>query len=172
MNAVTDWKREEVDAIVADYFEMLGAELSGVPYNKTAHRRRLVDLLAGRSEASIEFKHGNISAVLIDLGFPYITGYKPRFNYQALLFDSHSFDESGKDRLIEVKTTKYGQQTPFFVSRNEVAVSEAQVDRYHLYRLYEFQVRPQLFILGGANSKSCLLTAATYMASVRSIHSS
>ena len=40
-------------------------------------------------------------------------------------FDVLSFEESGKERLIEVKTTKYGQDTPFFVSRNELAVSEA-----------------------------------------------
>jgi hypothetical protein len=34
-----------------------------------------------------EFKHANISAVLIELGFPYIDGYKPRANYQQLLKD-------------------------------------------------------------------------------------
>jgi hypothetical protein len=42
-------------------------------------------LLRDRSEQSVEFKHANISAVLIDLGFPYISGYKPRGNYQRLL---------------------------------------------------------------------------------------
>jgi hypothetical protein len=272
----------EVEATVADYFQMLAAELSGVPYNKAAHRRRLVEQLDGRSAASVEFKHANISAVLIDLGFPYIAGYKPRSNYQALLFDvvserladsgqllavaeadadqpivvpevddilsiltepplvaprertasepaprrpafavnylereAHnrslglageelvlnyerarliragqerlavriehvsrvrgdaegfdilSFEESGHERLIEVKTTKYGEQTPFFVSRNELAVSEARSNRYHLYRLFRFKVSPQLFVLGGALSSTCTLAASTYMARVR-----
>jgi hypothetical protein len=83
----TDWSRLEVEATVADHFAMLAKELSGVPYNKTAHRRQLSTLLENRSEQSIEFKHANISAVLIELGFQYIAGYKPRSNYQRLLYD-------------------------------------------------------------------------------------
>src|SRR6476469_6201410 len=63
-----DWSREEVEATVADYLAMLSAELAGVPYNKAVHRRELVKLLDNRSEQAIEFKHANISAVLIDLG--------------------------------------------------------------------------------------------------------
>ena len=60
-----DWFREEVEATVADYLAMLGAELAGVPYNKAMHRRELMKLLNNRSEQAIEFKHANISAVLI-----------------------------------------------------------------------------------------------------------
>lgn len=41
--------------------------------------------LDSRSEGAIEYKHQNVSAVLIDLGMPYIRGYKPAFNYQGLL---------------------------------------------------------------------------------------
>src|SRR5688500_17890644 len=81
------WSQHEVDVTVADHFEMLRAELLGVPYSKTDHRRRLVPQLEGRSEPSLEFKHCNISAVLIDLHLPYIDGYKPRANYQRLLRD-------------------------------------------------------------------------------------
>src|SRR5207247_2008306 len=36
-------------------------------------------------DGSIEFKHQNISAVLVSLGLPYIEGYKPRGNFQGLL---------------------------------------------------------------------------------------
>ena len=32
-----------------------------------------------------EWKHQNISAVLVQLGLPYVRGYRPRFNYQDLL---------------------------------------------------------------------------------------
>jgi hypothetical protein len=48
------WSREEVEATVSDYFEMLGAELADVPYSKAGHRRRLVERLQSRSEASVE----------------------------------------------------------------------------------------------------------------------
>lgn len=80
-----DWSRHEIELIIADYFEMLHKELSGIPYNKTKYRGNLRTLLSTRSEGSIEYKHQNISAVLISLGQPYIKGYLPRFNYQRLL---------------------------------------------------------------------------------------
>jgi len=80
-----DWSQEEVAATVADYFAMLAHELRGEPYSKREHNRRLQLLLNGRSAGAIEFKHQNISAILIEQGFPYIDGYKPRANYQDRL---------------------------------------------------------------------------------------
>jgi hypothetical protein len=277
----TDWSRHEVEATVADYFAMLEKELRGTPYDKSEHRRRLITQLRDRSEGSVEFKHQNISAVLIKLGFPYISGYKPRSNFQHLLFDivsdrldssprlvslaeadiervvivpdvtdilraltdpprpaaatsrvreqtaeylprpinyleresrnqslglageqfvinferarliSHgrdelaakiehvsrfrgdaegfdvlSFDITGKERMIEVKTTKYGRETPFFVSRNEVRVSQARSERYHLYRVFAFRDAPHLFTLKGSLSSTCTLDPSTYVATV------
>src|SRR5580658_943403 len=79
------WSRIEVEAAVTDYFAMLGKELRGEPFNKAEHNRALQFLLHGRTKGSIERKHQNISAVLIQLGYPYINGYKPLGNYQELL---------------------------------------------------------------------------------------
>lgn len=78
----SDWSPEEVAAIVADYLAMLLAELSGQSVNKSAHRRVLLGKLNGRSESSVEFKHANISAAMLELGLPYIKGYQPRANFQ------------------------------------------------------------------------------------------
>ena len=61
----TNWTRLEVEAIVADYFDMLDQELRGQAFNKSEHRRRLKAVLDGRSDGSIEYKHQNISAVLL-----------------------------------------------------------------------------------------------------------
>ena len=81
-----EWSREEVEACVADYLRMLTLELNGQRFNKTEHANALMQLLQGRNRASIEFKHANISAVLLNLGdLPYIDGYKPRSNYQQML---------------------------------------------------------------------------------------
>ena len=274
-----DWSREEVEAIVADYLTMLTMELAGQTYGKTEHRQRLQAKLNNRSEGSIEFKHGNISAAMIDLGFPYIRGYKPRVNYQALLsvvaeeqvrgkttldhaalaaveqpavmpivvdftkvksdapqrqhraadpanplfaravkrdylereaqnqslglageefivqfehwrliemgqprladkvdhvsrskgdglgYDVLSFESDGRERFIEVKTTTFGRDTPFFVSRGELALSQAAKDQFHLYRLFEFRKAPRLFDLLGGLDQHCLLDPVTYRAS-------
>eukprot|EP01035_Chromulina_nebulosa_P038215 gene38215-51617_t len=99
---MTDWTRTEVGLIVDDYLSMLASELAGAPYNKTAHRRALKLLLNDRSDQSIEFKHCNISAALLDAGFPYIDGYKPRANYQALLGDVLAERMSHAAQLQEV----------------------------------------------------------------------
>ncbi len=274
-----DWSREEVEAIVADYLQMLTLELAGQSFNKTEHRRRLQGKLNGRSDASIEFKHCNISAAMIDLGFPYVRGYQRRSNYQALLgkvveeqvrgqvtldqvalaavlqpavtptqtdfnrvtsdapkmqnqaresvnplffravkrdylereaqnqslglageefivqyehwrlnalgksrladkiehvsvskgdglgYDVLSFESDGKERLIEVKTTTFGRDTPFFVSRGELALSKGAKDQFHLYRLFEFRKSPRFFDLSGSLDKHCLLDPVTYKAS-------
>jgi hypothetical protein len=79
------WSKIEVALIVADYFDMLIKELNRIPFKKADHRRQILPILHNRSEGSIEFKHQNISAILINLGRPYINGYLPRYNYQNLL---------------------------------------------------------------------------------------
>lgn len=277
-----DWSREEVEATVADYFQMLDKELHGLEYNKTEHRRHLVVLLSNRSDGAIERKHQNISAILIELGFPYISGYKPLRNYQQLLyevvskqleysqhlvdivrvqvnqptampeikdilatlvnppavdpldhhnvgtmvreqplvrygvnylaqeaknnslglageqfviqfekarlthagfdrlasqvehvsatqgdsvgFDVLSFDINGHKRFIEVKTTAYGALTPFFVTRNELAVSYEAASGYYLYRTFNFRRQPKLFTKQGPLDQSFNLDPLQYMA--------
>lgn len=278
------WSHEEVEATVSDYFEMLAMELRGEQFNKAEHNRALQKFLNKRTKAAVELKHQNISAVLIELGYPYIDGYKPRGNFQKLLFevvedrllgasslhkaaaaaveekveqppavsdvlailvnpprrdedkpklydrpriirkpvrrnylemesrnqalglageklvlkfehkrlwqagkkdlanriehvadttgdhlgfDISSFEIDGRDRLIEVKTTKFGALTPFFASRNEVEVSEAREKEYQLYRLFSFTRQPKLFVLPGSLRTSCLLDPMQYSASPR-----
>ncbi len=274
-----DWSREEVEAIVADYLHMLALELAGQAYNKTEHRRRLQLLLNQRSSGSIEFKHCNISAVMVSLGFPYIRGYQLRGNYQALLetvveeqlrlkpmldqaalaavqqpaiapvqtdyskiltdaptqqhrvaetaatpyikpvkrdylereaqnqslglageqfalnyehwrlvqagqhqladhvehvsqtkgdglgYDILSFDVNGRERFIEVKTTSFGRETPFFVTNGKLKRSNDAKDQFHLYGLFEFRKAPRLFDMQGAIGQHCLLDPVTYRAS-------
>jgi hypothetical protein len=279
-----DWSADEVAAIVADYRSMLQAELRGAPYNKSEHRRQLLARLGARTEGAIEFKHANISAVLIEMGFPFIEGYKQRVNVQDRLrreveeqissdrelhslaehyvtapaasvrmkrdfdsvlvpapsreheaaivytrpnaapsprngvdylalesrnrslglageefvleferqtliaagkrklaeriehvantrgdglgYDILSFDQTGRERLIEVKTTGLGIRTPFFASRREVTVSEQMADQFHLYRVFGFRRSAKLFVVSGALSASCLLDPVQYKARV------
>jgi len=82
-----DWSPEEVAATVADYFVMLEHQFLKQSFNKREHNRYLQTILRGRSAGAVEFKHANISAILIEIGFPYVEGYKPRGNYQELLKD-------------------------------------------------------------------------------------
>ncbi len=274
-----DWTPEEVEAIVADYLQMLTLELAGQRYSKTEHRRNLLQKLVNRNDGAVEFKHGNIIAAMRDLGFPNIIGYKPRLNYQTLLttvivdqlrgkdlvdqaalaavqqpavvplltdfskvkstaplrqhrvaepanpllframkrdylereaqnislgtageefivqfehwrlnslgqpkladkvehiskskgdglgYDILSFEANGKQRFIEVKTTSFGKDTPFFVSKRELALSQASNDQFHLYRLFEFRKAPRLFNLVGGLDLHCVLDPMSYRAS-------
>ena len=80
-----DWSAAEVQATVASYFEMLRLEALQQRYNKTQFNAGLRQQLQGRSKASVELKHQNISAALHGIGLPFIPGYKPRGNSQLLL---------------------------------------------------------------------------------------
>ena len=277
----SNWSKAEVEAAVEDYFNMLRLELAGKKYNKTEHRKALIKHLDNRSDGSVELKHQNISAVLIEMGIPYIDGYKPRSNYQRTLlpaaisdylvnnpelqslfesdsnatsrtpnvsdilsamenppkpeakndsviaeshaiynpagvnylereaqnqslgnageqfvinyerarliyagkemlanrieqisvtagssagFDIHSFEENGKDRFIEVKTTKYGKITPFFVTSNELDFSRGNADCYFLYRIFKFREDPRMFALHGYLQDQCSLKPSQYLA--------
>lgn len=282
--AGSPWSRREVDAIVRVHLRMLRMQLMGQRPNKTEHNRLLAEELPVRNAASIEYKHRNISAVLMDAGYPTLVGYKPLPNVQALLyeavaeavsldpvldeaaliqvetpaetpllpdlasfvvnppkpkpmaareprlpwtasklvqrdylarearnrslglagelmvmefearrlhsegekrladrvehiartrgdgagFDVLSFETDGRERLIEVKTTAYVAETPFFVTQNEVEVSSAEADRYHLYRLHAFRDSPKLFMVSGAIGASFYLDPVSYRARIRS----
>lgn len=93
--AGTDWTDQEIDLIVADYFKMLNLERLGESYVKVEHNRTLQEL-THRSKGSIEFKHQNISAVLLELGMDWIPGYKPMANYQKALI-------AGIERYLDVR---------------------------------------------------------------------
>jgi hypothetical protein len=280
-----DWSQQEVEIIVEDYLTMLDLELRGKDYNKAERNRELRKLLPVRKRGSIEFKHQNISAVMIELGYPYVVGYKPARNYQGLLYevverrvyarptlattvaklveqpaeaptgindilailvdpptppekkealyekrsvprvtskrnyleqeannqslgrageelvlefehkrlwkagrktlaerinhvaakadghgyDIHSFETDGRDRLVEVKTTRFGAMNPFFATNNEVAVSEKRSDEYYVYRLFDFSKKPRLFMLNGSMRSTCTLEAVQFRATPGSI---
>ncbi|MFC1451933.1 DUF3883 domain-containing protein [Verrucomicrobiota bacterium] len=84
-DAMPDWSQEEVSRAVEDYFDMLRLEIDGEAYSKAERQRRLARRLNGRTPKAVGRKHSNISAVLVELGLPFIDGYKPLFNYQIAL---------------------------------------------------------------------------------------
>jgi hypothetical protein len=81
-------------------------------------------------------------------------------------FDILSFDGDGRERFIEVKTTAYVAETPFFVSPNEVEFSSEQSDKFHLYRLFSFRDKPQMFMLPGPVAANCLLDPVSFRATL------
>lgn len=83
----------------------------------------------------------------------------------GLGYDVLSFDASGRERFIEVKTTAFGKETPFFVTRNELDFSKDAKDHFVLCRLFEFRQAPRLFALNGALDQHCALDPVTYRAS-------
>jgi hypothetical protein len=96
-----DWTPTEIEAVVADYFEMLDQELDGQAYSKSEHRARLSQVVH-RSRGSIEQKRQNISAVLEILGLPWIKGYKPRENFQNALVDAIERRVSAQVRRLDL----------------------------------------------------------------------
>jgi hypothetical protein len=53
-------------------------------------------------------------------------------------YDVESFSLDGSAKFIEVKTTRDGLDTPFYVSTNEIEFSRTHARQYVLYRIYAF----------------------------------
>jgi hypothetical protein len=264
------WQDDELDAIVEDYFVMLAADLAGERYVKSRHSAALMERIR-RTHRSVEFKHQNISAVLDELGFPWIPGYIPKRNYQSAIFDAidrfltqhpkvldsvpiaqdraipsevfvdapdpvhaqgtperlrrlirkfdpverdhrnralgtagehfvfsleqarlsesgrtdlarrvrwvaaedgdgagydiFSFNPSGQERLIEVKTTNGGARTPFFLSRNERDMSMERPEDWRIYRVHQFSKDAKIFSLAPPLEAVANLSAESWRAS-------
>jgi hypothetical protein len=266
------WQSDELDAIVADYFEMLADDLAGRPYVKSRHSAALMAQI-GRTHRSVEFKHQNISAVLDEIGMPWIPGYKPKANYQNAIigaveryltqhpdvlesvpisttaptvpssvfvdppvltarsdptpvplrrlvrkfdpverdhrnrslgkageafvvdlershlseadrsdlarkvrwvaaedgdgagYDVLSFDHSGRELLIEVKTTNGSARTPFFLSRNERDLATERPMDWRIYRVHLFAQEPRIFPIAPPLEKAVNLRPELWRAS-------
>ncbi|MEH6345197.1 MAG: DUF3883 domain-containing protein [Bermanella sp.] len=82
-------------------------------------------------------------------------------------YDIHSYSNNGQDRLIEVKTTNYDRYTRFYVSPNELNVSNKRGQDYHLYRVFNFSTAPQLFISQGSLESGYNLAPSAYAANIK-----
>lgn len=81
----------------------------------------------------------------------------------GLGYDILSFEPNGQERFIEVKTTAFGKETPFYISRGEVAFAQENQDQYHLYRLFDFRREPRMFELPGPVDRHCIMNPMTYI---------
>ncbi len=80
-------------------------------------------------------------------------------------YDILSYEIDGREKYIEVKTTAYAKETPFYISKQEIDFAATNEESYRLYRVFEFRLDPKLFELAGAIDKHCLLDPVSYRAS-------
>lgn len=85
----------------------------------------------------------------------------------GLGYDIFSYDASGSERLIEVRTTRGGSTTPFYLTRNENALASERPKAFRLYRLYDFSEQPRLFTLAPPLDEVLHLETLTYRASLK-----
>lgn len=79
------WPIDEVEAAVDSYFTMMSFASAGEKLVKSKHLKALAAQFPTRSLKAFEYKFQNISAVLSDLGRPWLQGFAPKSQYQALL---------------------------------------------------------------------------------------
>ena len=90
-----DWSREEVEATVADYLSMLGAELREEEYSKTEHRRALQRLL-NRETVRLALPMGPLPA-----GGPADTGAAKVENSTAIRLNRTTGRSRREERVTE-----------------------------------------------------------------------
>lgn len=61
----------------------------------------------------------------------------------SLGYDILSYDDTGREKWIEVKTTKGRISSRFFISENQIRISQKHPEKYWLYRLYDFDFENQ-----------------------------
>ncbi len=96
------WSVAEVESAIKGYFQLLESELSGKAVNKARFIRELNTHIKDRTKGSIEYKFGNISAVLSEKGLDFLNGYAPYNKYQNLLVNmTESYlDENPNFRVL------------------------------------------------------------------------
>ena len=80
-------------------------------------------------------------------------------------YDVLSFNNDGSERWIEVKTTNYGKSHPFLIEWTEVQCSIDNPNNFHLYRVFNFKNKPELYILSGSVEENFELKPKTFSAS-------
>jgi hypothetical protein len=84
----------------------------------------------------------------------------------GLGYDVLSYGLDGLERYIEVKTTRLGAETPFYITSAELDFARRHPGDYVLYRVYDVLREPRFFALEGDISDVLELTATTYSAQI------
>ncbi len=80
-------------------------------------------------------------------------------------YDVLSFDRAGQEQLLEVKTTNGSARTPFFLTRNELAVAEERPADWRIYRVHLFSTQPTIFMIAPPLEQAVNLRPDTWRAS-------
>jgi len=77
---VDKWTDQELRSSIEAYFKMYSFEKAKTPYTKAELNRQLQKVLPNRNAKSIDRRWRNISAVLDNNKYPFVSGLKPSFH--------------------------------------------------------------------------------------------
>jgi len=83
-------------------------------------------------------------------------------------YDVLSFNQSGGERLIEVKTTNGAARTPFFLTRNECDLAIERPMDWTIYRVHLYATSPRVFAISPPLDQALVLRPETWRASFSS----
>ena len=82
-------------------------------------------------------------------------------------YDILSFDQRGRERFLEVKTTVGSQTAPFYLTRNELTFSNERPAEFRICRLYDFSKIPRMFEIAPPLDKFVHLEPLSFEASFK-----
>src|SRR5437764_9841311 len=89
------------------------------------------------------------------------------FFKQKTAYEILSFDQKGRERFLEVKTTVGSQTAPFYLTRNELSFSKERPTEFRICRLYDFSKIPRVFEIAPPLDKFIHLEPLSFEASFK-----
>ena len=86
------------------------------------------------------------------------------YGYDILSFNGKG-DEANRELWMEVKTTNGSAVTPFYITRNELRVSEQRADVFRIFRLYDFRKQVRAYCLAPPLERHVSLSPTIFRAS-------
>ena len=107
-----------------------------IPRDYASQEAKNIELGGLGEKLVIKYEIGNLKKTNHDLDkFPviHVSEKDPESPY-----DIESYDENGKVKYIEVKTTRSKDSTPFYISAGELKFGREHSDNYYIYRVYDY----------------------------------
>lgn len=119
-------------------FETKNPIFKGKDYSNKIAKQKLLGMQG--EEYVLEYEKSKLKGLVDKDGrnLSDLVEHTSRVQGDGVGYDILSYDKNGESIFIEVKTTNCGIETPFYITENELMFAKKNINKYYIYRLYDF----------------------------------